>query len=129
MKHDVLNDVLITIKSAELTGKEFCIVRPASKLVGNVLKVMQENSYIKSYELIENNRGGEFKIYLSKNINSCGVIKPRYAVKADTIDKYEQRYLPAQDFGILILTTNRGVISNYQAKELKIGGKLRAYVY
>ncbi|HOQ26583.1 MAG TPA: 30S ribosomal protein S8, partial [Methanomassiliicoccaceae archaeon] len=37
--------------------------------------------------------------------------------------------LPAQDFGVLILTTTAGVISHAKAKELGIGGKLLAYVY
>ena len=37
--------------------------------------------------------------------------------------------LPAQDFGILVLSTNQGVMSHQKARELKIGGKLLAYVY
>ena len=45
------------------------------------------------------------------------------------MEKWESRYLPARDFGILILTTNQGVISNKKAKELGIGGKLLGYVY
>jgi small subunit ribosomal protein S8 len=37
--------------------------------------------------------------------------------------------LPAQDFGFLLLSTNRGVMTHRQARELKIGGRLLAYVY
>ncbi|MBQ5483728.1 MAG: 30S ribosomal protein S8, partial [Candidatus Methanomethylophilus sp.] len=43
--------------------------------------------------------------------------------------KYEARYLPAQDFGVLIFTTTSGVVAQARAKELGIGGKLLAYVY
>ena len=62
-------------------------------------------------------------------INDCGVIKPRYSVQKNELYKFESRYLPAQDFGVLILTTTAGVISHAKAKELGIGGKLLAYVY
>jgi small subunit ribosomal protein S8 len=44
---------------------------------------------------------------LSNKINSIGVIKPRYSVHKETIQKYESRYIPSKDFGILILTTPR----------------------
>ncbi|HDP96088.1 MAG TPA: 30S ribosomal protein S8, partial [Euryarchaeota archaeon] len=57
------------------------------------------------------------------------VIKPRYAIRMGDMERYESRYLPAQDFGVLILTTTRGVVSHNQAKELGVGGKLLAYVY
>jgi small subunit ribosomal protein S8 len=62
-------------------------------------------------------------------INNCGVIKPRYSVKRSDLEKFESRYLPAQDFGVLILTTTEGVITHTEAKELGVGGKLLAYVY
>ncbi len=129
MKHDPLNDALSTINNAEHSGKLRCEVEPASKLIGRVLKVMQENGYIDSFEYVENGRGGVFKVSLSGNINRCQVIKPRWTLKKNDIEDYESRYLPAQDFGVLIITTNKGVLSNSEAKEHGIGGKLLAYVY
>jgi small subunit ribosomal protein S8 len=60
---------------------------------------------------------------------NSGVIKPRYSVKKTDLEKFEARYLPAQDFGVIILTTTAGVISHAKAKELGVGGKLLAYVY
>jgi small subunit ribosomal protein S8 len=68
-------------------------------------------------------------VKLSRRINSCGVIKPRIAVSYDRLERYESRFLPAQDFGILVLSTNRGVVSHQTAREMKIGGRLLAYVY
>ncbi|MCD6542744.1 MAG: 30S ribosomal protein S8, partial [Thermoplasmata archaeon] len=72
---------------------------------------------------------GYYEVELKGTINDCKAIKPRYPIKRDEMEKWESRYLPARDFGILILTTNQGVISNKKAKELGIGGKLHAYVY
>ncbi len=129
MKHDPLNDALSVINNAERSGKLKCEVSPASKLIGRVLKVMQENGYIESFEYVENNSGGIFNITLMGNINKCQVIKPRWTLKRNEIEDYESRYLPAQNFGVLIITTNKGVLSNTDAKVQGVGGKLLAYIY
>ena len=129
MLHDPLNDAMSTIRNAETVGKTECVIRPASKLIGRVLKVMQDHEYIRSFELIEDGRGNMYRVTLVGSINNCGVIKPRFAVKRTDLEKWEARYLPAQDFGVLILTTTEGVISQTKAKEVGVGGKLLAYVY
>jgi len=129
MQHDPLNDAMSCIRNAEKVGKAECIIMPSSKLIGYVLSVLQDNSYIKHFEILEDNRAGKFKVKLNGQINECGVIRPRYSIKIADMEKYESRYLPAQDFGVLILTTTKGVMSNVKAKEMGIGGKLLAYVY
>ncbi|RLF55098.1 MAG: 30S ribosomal protein S8 [Thermoplasmata archaeon] len=129
MQHDPLADAMSSIKNAEMKGKRKCIVKPASKLIGNVLSLMKEEGYIKSFEFVDDHKAGYFEVELKGAINDCGAIKPRYPVKSKDMGKWESRYLPARDFGILILTTNQGVISNKKAKELGIGGKLLAFVY
>jgi len=129
MQQDTLNDAMAVIKNAEKVGKGECTIRPSSKLVGRVLKVMQENGYISQFELIEDGRSRMFKVALAGHINDCGVIRPRYSVKVADLEKYEARYLPAQDFGVLILTTTKGVVTHMDAKKGGVGGKLLAFVY
>lgn len=129
MLNDPLADALSLIKNAERAGKADCEVAPASKLIGHVLKVMQEAGYIGPFEFVDDGRSGMFRVKLLGNINECGVIKPRHAIKKTDYEKWESRYLPAQDFGALIVTTTNGVVSHYAAKELGTGGKLLAYVY
>ena len=128
MRHDILSDVLVTIKNADLLGKTSAVV-PASKLIGNVLKLLTEKGYLNNYEFSDDGKGGEFIISLNGRINSCGAIKPRFSVKLKDMETHEARYLPAKDFGILILTTPYGVMNNDQAREASTGGKLLAYVY
>jgi small subunit ribosomal protein S8 len=129
LQQDPLADALSLIKNAEKAGKMDCTIKPASKLIGRVLKVMQDNKYIGKFEFLEDGKAGLFKVELIGNINNCGVIKPRYSVKKRDFEKYESRFLPAQDFGLLIVTTTHGVVSHSSAKQLKTGGKLLAYVY
>lgn len=129
MQHDPLSDALSAIKNAETKGKRRCTVKPASSLLRNVLNLLKEEGYIKNFEFIDDHRAGYFEVELKGTINDCGAIRPRYPIKKDEMEKWESRYLPARDFGILILTTNQGVISNRKARELGIGGKLLAYIY
>jgi len=129
MQSDPLNDAMSTIKNAASVGKSECMIRPSSKRIGRVLKVMQEYGYINQFEFIEDGKAGVFKVRMQGKINDCGVIKPRYSVQKNDLEKFESRYLPAQDFGVLILTTTAGVVSHSKAKELGVGGKLLAFVY
>jgi len=129
MQNDPLNDAMSTIKNAAVVGKNECTIKPSSKLIGRVLKVMQESGYIDQFEFVEDGKAGVFKVKIEGRINNCGVIKPRYSVKKVDLEQWESRYLPAQDFGVLILSTTEGVISHVQARELGVGGKLLAFVY
>jgi small subunit ribosomal protein S8 len=129
MLHDPLSDAMSTLRNAERSGRMECDIKPSSKLIGRVLKVMQDNGYIEKFEYMEDGRAGVYRVGLNGHINDCGVIKPRYAVKRVDLEKYESRYLPAQDFGVLIISTTKGVVSQTEARTAGSGGKLLAYVY
>jgi small subunit ribosomal protein S8 len=129
MLNDPLANALSLIKNAETKGKGTCNIQPSSKLIGGVLNLLKEKGYIGEFEYVEDGKAGIFQVKLKGNINDCGVVKPRYPIKRDELDKWESRYLPAQHFGLLILTTTRGILSQDEAKKNGIGGKLLAYVY
>jgi small subunit ribosomal protein S8 len=129
MQFDPLSDAFVRIYNAEQAGKYEVTLAPASKLLDNMLEIMQKSGYLGVKERISDGRGDAFRVELLGTINRCGVIKPRHSVKRAEFDKWESRYLPARDFGLLILTTNQGVMHHYEAKEGKIGGRLLAYVY
>lgn len=126
---DPLADAISAIKNAEMVGKRECTVKPASKLIGSVLRVMKENGYIEEFEFVDDNKSGMFRVRLFGRINNCGVIRPRFSVKRREFEKWEKRHLPARDFGILIVSTPEGVMSHKKAIERNLGGVLLAYVY
>ena len=126
---DPLADALTNIRNNELQGNDSCVIKPASKLIGHVLSTMQKENYIGNFELVDDGKAGIFNVELVGNINKCGVIKPRHAVKNTEFKDYEKRYLPAKNFGILIVTTPQGVMTHHEAKEAGIGGRLLVYVY
>ncbi|MBN1280717.1 MAG: 30S ribosomal protein S8 [Candidatus Thermoplasmatota archaeon] len=129
MLNDPLADALSIIKNAEMRGIHTCVIRPSSKLIGGVLDLLKEKGYLGNYEFVKDGKAGIFHVELRGSINNCGVIKPRYPIKVQEMEKWEARYLPARDFGLLILTSTEGIISHDQARKKGIGGKLLAYVY
>ena len=126
---DTLTNGLITIINNELRNKRECIISPASKLLGQVLRIMQLNGYLGEFEFIDDGRSGKFKVQILGRINKCSAIRPRFAVKTGGFEKWEKQFLPSRDFGIMIVTTSQGIISHRTAEEKNIGGRLLAFVY
>ncbi|HTY74659.1 MAG TPA: 30S ribosomal protein S8 [Candidatus Nanoarchaeia archaeon] len=126
---DTLTNGLTTIINNETRNKRECVISPASKLLGRVLRIMQLNGYIGEFEFIDDGRQGKFKVQLMGRINKCGSIKPRFAVKVNEFEDWEKKYLPSRNVGILVVSTSKGVIAHREAGDKNAGGRLLAYVY
>jgi len=126
---NVLANTLAALKNAEMRNKKECLIYPTSKFVTNVLRVLQKYGYIGEFEIIEDGRGGKYRIQLLGRINNCGIIKPRLGRKYKELKYIESKYLPSRDIGIIVITTSQGVMSTKEAIEKKIGGIPVCYVY
>ena len=129
MLNDPIANALSTIINADKIGKDKCSIKPISNMIKKILEIMQEQKYIGSYEEIEDGRGNFIVINLIGKINKCGAIKPSYSLKKTEQNKYEKRYLPAQGFGIIIISTSKGMMTLTEAIKKGVGGKLVAYCY
>ena len=127
--NDTLATVLSQIDNAVKVGKESVTTKHGSKQIETVLSIMKEKGYIGGFEKIEDSKGNYFIIHLIGQLNKCGVVKPRYSVKADELERYEKQFLPARNFGGLIISTNQGMMTHTEAKEKGIGGRLISYYY
>jgi len=63
------------------------------------------------------------------DLTDCRAIKPRFTVDKTQIEKYRRRYLPARNLGIVVVSTNKGLMTHEEAQKEKIGGCLIAYFY
>ena len=129
MLNDPLANMMSLILNNELIGKSECMIKPISKTIKEILKIMKENKYVGDFKEIEDGKGNHIKLNLIGGINKCGVIKPRYSVKNKDFEKFEQRYLPAKDIGILFVSTPNGIMTHYNVKSKKTGGRILAYCY
>ena len=129
MLQDTLAAGLTKIMNAERVGKREVAITPSTKVLKKVLVILNERNYLGAFEEMETGKGNILKVNLLGNINKCGVIKPRFSTKKNGFEKMEKRYLPAKDFGILLVSTPQGIMTHIDAKEKSIGGKLLAYCY
>src|SRR3989338_2676005 len=129
MLNDPLAAALSKIFNAERVGQREIVIRPASAMIKKVLSLLNESHYLGSFEEKKDDKSGSLNVNLLGNINKCGVIKPRFSSKYTGFEKWEKRYLPAKDFGVIIVSTPLGILTHYDAKEKKTGGRLLAYCY
>jgi len=127
--NDPLSNALSHILNCERQGKKTCIISPASSMIKSVLELMKKHNYINDFKIIESSRGSMIEVVLANRINKCNAIKPRFSIQKGEFEKFERRYLPAKDFGIIIISTSNGLMVHNDAKANGLGGKLIAYIY
>ena len=126
---DRFADAINKIKTNERIGRQECVVA-STKLMRTVLDLLKSESYINDYEeftdrkfkMLRDEAREQDQQHRSGQAALCGAA-------CRLIQKYEMRYIPSRDFGMLILSTSQGVMTNKEAKEKSIGGRLLAYVY
>jgi small subunit ribosomal protein S8 len=126
---DTLANALNSIKVAEIKGKQTARIRPASRIIREVLRLLKDNSYIEDFDFIDDGKSGEFIVKLSGKINNCRAVKPRSPVGKGSWEKFETRFLPAKGVGLLLVSTSKGIMPHSQAQSEGIGGRMLCYVY
>jgi len=119
----MMNDIM----NCKKANKRETVVIPVTKLILEVLKIMKKNGYVEDFRIEDD----KFKKAIVKivKLNECNAIKPRFYVKKKEIYKYIARYLPSRSLGILIVSTNKGIITQDEVIAKNIGGSLVAYCY
>ena len=127
--NDPLSNALSLIANNEKIGRYECKIKPQSRIIREVLDIMRDKHYVGEYKSVEDGKGGHIVLNLIGKINRCGAIKPRYPITVEEYEKFERRYLPAKDFGILVVSTSKGIMTHNDAKKKGLGGALIAYCY
>ena len=126
---DSLANALSKILNQDKASKRICWIRPGSKIVKEILTILNAHQFVGEFKEISDTKGTYLKLNLLGNINKCGIIKPHFNVKKDGFEKFEMRYLPARNIGIIIVSTPQGIMTHTEAKSKGIGGKILAYCY
>jgi small subunit ribosomal protein S8 len=127
--NDPLANALSHLLNCEQDAKSEAYVKPATKMLRTVLDILKDEGYVGSCTEIDDGKSKIMKVSLLGKINRCNVIKPRFAIAKQSFEKYEKRFLPARGFGVLIVSTNQGLMTHASARAKGIGGKLIAYCY
>ena len=127
---DPLGDMLTRIRNGQLRRKD-SVVMPASRFRGNVLDVLHREGYIRGFEIIEDAMGKQLEISL-KYFDGKPVIKEISRVSKPGMRVYSSvKTMPSfkNNMGITILSTSKGVMTNFAAQNANIGGEILCRVY
>ena len=127
---DPISDLLTRIRNGQMVRKSK-VACPASKLKVSILKVLQEEGYIRGYEFSENEKGKELEISL-KYFDGKPVIKEISRVSKPGMRVYSSvKTMPSfkNNMGITILSTSKGVMTNFAALNANLGGEILCRVY
>ncbi len=127
--NDPLANALSHIMIEDKKGKKSIALKNNSKIIRAVLAILKDKQYVGDFKVVDDGKAGQLEVNLIGATNKIGVIKPRYSVKLEEYEKFEKRYLLASGFGFLIVSTNKGIMTQEDAKKNKLGGRLLAYVY
>ena len=129
---DPIADMLTRISNAN-TAKHDTVDVPSSKIKLAIAKILLDEGYIKSYELVENGKFNDIRITLkygaSKNEKIISglqrISKPGLRVYAN------KEELPKVLGGlrVAIISTNKGVITDKEARKLGVGGEVLCFVW
>ena len=128
---DPIADMLTRIRNAN-SAKHKTVDVPASKMKTAIAEILFREGYIKSFEVISNENQGIIRITLKYDEKGTRVIDGIKRISKPGLRVYAgKEELPKvlNGLGIAIISTSKGVMTNKEAAELKIGGEVLAYVW
>ena len=130
---DPIADYLTRLRNA-IKAHHRVVELPASNLKKEITKILFEQGYILNYKFVEGNTpAGTIKIALKYDpVDRVNAIKALKRVSRPGLRQYTgYKDMPRvlNGLGIAILSTSKGVMTNKQAADLKIGGEVLCYVY
>lgn len=131
---DPIADYLTRVRNAIMANHRVVEI-PASNIKKEITKILFEKGYILNYMFVEgeNTPGATIKIALKYDmVSKTNAIRNLVRVSRPGLRKYVgYRGMPRvqNGLGIAILSTSRGVMTNKEAADLKVGGEVICYVY
>ena len=132
MTTDPIADYLTRVRNA-IHAKHRVVEIPASNLKKEITKILMEKGYILNYKFVEEGPQGSIKIALKYDpVNKVNSIKKLIRISTPGLRKYVgYKEMPRvlNGLGIAILSTSQGVMTDKEARDLKVGGEVLCYVY
>ena len=128
---DPIADYLTRLRNA-IQARHKIVEIPASNLKKEITKILFDKGYVLNYAFLEDGPQGTIKIALKYDSQKASAIKSLQRVSRPGLRKYTgYKDMPnvINGLGIAIISTSKGVMTDKEASELKIGGEVLCYVY
>jgi len=127
---DPIADTLTILRNATRARKE-TVEFPASKLLERMMAIFKDDGYIEDFRLLKDNKQNVLKVYL-KYENTKPVIMGIKRVSRPGLRVYtENDSIPRvlNGLGTAVISSSKGLISDRQARKMKIGGEVLCYIW
>ena len=128
---DPIANMLTSVRNALQARKETVDV-PASKLIGRILDILKSDGYIEDFRLLKDNIQGTYKIYLKYEKNKKPSIMGLRKISKPGL----RIYVPQEDLprvlnglGTAVISTSKGVLTDREARKLKVGGEVLCHIW
>ena len=128
---DPIADLLTRIRNAN-SAKHESVDVPASKTKKAIVEILNNEGYIKGYQVIEDGKQGVIRITLKYGANNEKVLsglkrisKPGLRIYAGVDDMPKV----LKGLGIAIVSTSKGIMTDKQARAEHIGGEVLAFIW
>jgi small subunit ribosomal protein S8 len=128
---DPIADMLTRVRNGIIASFDTVDV-PSSKLKINIAKILKSEGFIKNYKVIADKKQGLIRIFLKYDENGEPVIGGLKRVSRSScrvFAKKDKVPMVLNGFGINVLSTSKGVMTDKQARKLGIGGEILCSVW
>jgi small subunit ribosomal protein S8 len=128
---DPVADMLTKIRNGIMASHDTVDV-PGSRLRINIAKILKSEGFIKNYKIISDRRQGIIKIFLKYDETGESIISGLKRVSKPSCRVYAKNDkipMVQNGFGINILSTSKGVMTDKQARKMKVGGEILCAIW
>ena len=127
---DPIADTLTMIRNANNARHE-TVEFPASKLLERMMEIFKKDGYIEDVRLLKDNKQGILKVYLKYENTKPLIIGikriSRPGLRVYTDNNRIPRVL--NGLGTAVISSSKGLVTDREARKLKIGGEILCYIW
>ncbi len=127
---DLVADSLTIIRNAFRVKKEEALI-PCSKVMLGIVNILKEEGYIDNFKEIELGKIKKIKVYLKYQRKKSAITQIKKISRAGRRTYVDKDNIPnvLSGYGLAIISTSRGIISNKVARKRGLGGEVVCYVW
>lgn len=128
---DPIADLLTRIRNA-ITARHETVSIPTSKMKKSIVDILVNEGFVTSGEIVEENGHKNIKVVLKYDGKGRNAITNLKRISKPGLRVYcgcEDLPKVLGGYGIAVISTSHGVVTDKKARELKVGGEVLAYVW
>ena len=127
---DTIADMIVRMRNA-LRAKKEVVEIPSSRIKKEIARILKDEGYISNYKVFDNGKAGQLKILFRYTQDKEPVLSDLRRVSKPSRRIYrgwEELGDDSDGFSVAIVSTSKGIMTDRQARQMKVGGEVLARV-